>query len=91
MARGWQQFSPGSRYFAKVCFGHPSPSKQQNLTRPFMPTAPRPSCVRCVITSSRLYTTPSVTLRRHKAVLHLLRRSLALSTTNRQTASTIGD
>ncbi|QKQ25066.1 hypothetical protein [Candidatus Reidiella endopervernicosa] len=27
----------------------------------------RPSCVRCVITSSRLYTTPSVTLRRHKA------------------------
>ncbi|QKQ25728.1 hypothetical protein [Candidatus Reidiella endopervernicosa] len=37
------------------------------LTRPFMPTAPRPSCVRCVITSSRLYTTPSVTLRRHKA------------------------
>ncbi|QKQ27500.1 hypothetical protein [Candidatus Reidiella endopervernicosa] len=25
------------------------------------------SCVRCVITSSRLYTTPSVTLRRHKA------------------------
>ncbi|QKQ27295.1 hypothetical protein [Candidatus Reidiella endopervernicosa] len=32
----------------------------------------------------------SVTLRRHKAVLHLLRRSLALSTTNRQTASTIG-
>ncbi|QKQ24959.1 hypothetical protein [Candidatus Reidiella endopervernicosa] len=32
-----------------------------------MPTAPRPSCVRCVITSSRLYTTPSVTLRRHKA------------------------
>ncbi|QKQ28050.1 hypothetical protein [Candidatus Reidiella endopervernicosa] len=57
----------GSRYFAKVCFGHPSPSKQQNLTRPFMPSAPRPSCVRCVITSSRLYTTPSVTLRRHKA------------------------
>ncbi|QKQ25112.1 hypothetical protein [Candidatus Reidiella endopervernicosa] len=32
-----------------------------------MPAAPRPSCVRCVITSSRLYTTPSVTLRRHKA------------------------
>ncbi|QKQ28307.1 hypothetical protein HUE57_15355 [Candidatus Reidiella endopervernicosa] len=22
---------PGSRYFAKVCFGHPSPSKQQKL------------------------------------------------------------
>ncbi|QKQ26468.1 hypothetical protein [Candidatus Reidiella endopervernicosa] len=44
-----------------------SPSKQQNFTRPFMPAAPRPSCVRCVITSSLLYTTPSVTLRRHKA------------------------
>ncbi|QKQ26714.1 hypothetical protein [Candidatus Reidiella endopervernicosa] len=57
----------GSRYFAEACFGHPSPSKRQILTRPFMPTAPRPSCVRCVITSSRLYTTPSVTLRRHKA------------------------
>ncbi|QKQ26135.1 hypothetical protein [Candidatus Reidiella endopervernicosa] len=56
-----------------------------------MPTAPRPSCVRCVITSSRLYTTPSVTLRRHKPLLHLLRRSLALSTTNMQTASTIAD
>ncbi|QKQ27855.1 hypothetical protein [Candidatus Reidiella endopervernicosa] len=59
---------PGVAIFAKVCFGHPSPSKQQNFTRPFMPAAPRPSCVRCVITSSRLYTTPSVTLRRHKAV-----------------------
>ncbi|QKQ25791.1 hypothetical protein [Candidatus Reidiella endopervernicosa] len=32
---------PGVAIFAKVCFGHPSPSKQQNLTRPFMPTAPR--------------------------------------------------
>ncbi|QKQ25060.1 hypothetical protein [Candidatus Reidiella endopervernicosa] len=42
-----------------------------------MPSAPRPSCVRCVITSSRLYTTPSVTLRRHKPLLHLLRRPLA--------------
>ncbi|QKQ26867.1 hypothetical protein [Candidatus Reidiella endopervernicosa] len=62
-----KRFGTGSRYFAKVCFGHPSPSKQQNFTRPFMPAAPRPSCVRCVITSSRLYTTPSVTLRRHKA------------------------
>ncbi|QKQ27337.1 hypothetical protein [Candidatus Reidiella endopervernicosa] len=61
------KFASGSRYFAKVCFGHPSPSKQQNLTRPFMPSAPRLFCVRCVITSSRLYTTPSVTLRRHKA------------------------
>ncbi|QKQ27713.1 type IV pilus modification PilV family protein [Candidatus Reidiella endopervernicosa] len=37
---------PGSRYFAKVCFGHPSPSKQQNFTRPFMPAAPdRPAYV----------------------------------------------
>ncbi|QKQ26541.1 hypothetical protein [Candidatus Reidiella endopervernicosa] len=68
-----------------------SPSKRQILTRPFMPTAPRPSCVRCVITSSRLYTTPSVTLRRHKAAAASFRRSLTLSTTNRQTASTIGD
>ncbi|WP_420885705.1 DNA-processing protein DprA [Candidatus Reidiella endopervernicosa] len=67
LALGIDAASPGSRYFAKVCFGHPSPSKQQNFTRPFMPSAPRPSCVRCVITSSRLYTTPSVTLRRHKA------------------------
>ncbi|QKQ27620.1 hypothetical protein [Candidatus Reidiella endopervernicosa] len=43
------------------------PKQTAKLTRPFMPSAPRPSCVRCVITSSRLYTTPSVTLRRHKA------------------------
>ncbi|QKQ26627.1 hypothetical protein [Candidatus Reidiella endopervernicosa] len=42
-------------------------ANSKNFTRPFMPAAPRPSCVRCVITSSRLYTTPSVTLRRHKA------------------------
>ncbi|QKQ24838.1 hypothetical protein [Candidatus Reidiella endopervernicosa] len=61
------QILRGVAIFAKVCFGHPSPSKQQNFTRPFMPAAPRPSCVRCVITSSLLYTTPSVTLRRHKA------------------------
>ncbi|QKQ27630.1 hypothetical protein [Candidatus Reidiella endopervernicosa] len=74
----------GVAIFAKVCFGHPSPSKQQNLTRPFMPTAPRPSCVRCVITSSRLYTTPSVTLRRHKAAAASSSSSLALSTTNMQ-------
>ncbi|QKQ26139.1 hypothetical protein [Candidatus Reidiella endopervernicosa] len=63
---GSRYFS-GSRYFCESLFWASSPSKQQNLTRPFMPTAPRPSCVRCVITSSRLYTTPSVTLRQHKA------------------------
>ncbi|QKQ27999.1 hypothetical protein [Candidatus Reidiella endopervernicosa] len=57
----------GESLFCESLFWASSPSKQQNLTRPFMPTAPRPSCVRCVITSSRLYTTPSVTLRRHKA------------------------
>ncbi|WP_272901968.1 hypothetical protein [Candidatus Reidiella endopervernicosa] len=34
-------------------------AKQQNLTRPFMPRRPDRHCVRCVITSSRLYTTPS--------------------------------
>ncbi|QKQ25759.1 hypothetical protein [Candidatus Reidiella endopervernicosa] len=58
---------PGVAIFAKVCFGHQAQANSKNLTRPFMPSAPRPSCVRCVITSSRLYTTPSVTLRRHKA------------------------
>ncbi|QKQ26917.1 hypothetical protein [Candidatus Reidiella endopervernicosa] len=59
--------SRGVAIFAKVCFGHQAQANSKNLTRPFMPSAPRPSCVRCVITSSRLYTTPSVTLRRHKA------------------------
>ncbi|QKQ26412.1 hypothetical protein [Candidatus Reidiella endopervernicosa] len=49
---------PGVAIFAKVCFGHPSQANSKNFTRPFMPAAPRPSCVRCVITSSRLYTTP---------------------------------
>ncbi|QKQ25792.1 hypothetical protein [Candidatus Reidiella endopervernicosa] len=81
----------GVAIFAKVCFGHPSPSKQQNFTRPFMPAAPRPSCVRCVITSSRLYTTPSVTLRRHKAAAASSPSFARASTTNRQTASTIVD
>ncbi|QKQ26446.1 hypothetical protein [Candidatus Reidiella endopervernicosa] len=57
----------GVAIFAKVCFGHQAQANSKNLTRPFMPSAHRPSCVRCVITSSRLYTTPSVTLRRHKA------------------------
>ncbi|QKQ25749.1 hypothetical protein [Candidatus Reidiella endopervernicosa] len=69
----------------KFVLGIQAQANSKNFTRPFMPAAPRPSCVRCVITSSRLYTTSSLTLRRH-----LLRRSLALSTTNRQTASTIG-
>ncbi|QKQ28078.1 hypothetical protein [Candidatus Reidiella endopervernicosa] len=57
----------GSRYFAKVCFGHPSPSKQQKLNATIYAYGAPTSCVRCVITSSRLYTTPSVTLRQHKA------------------------
>ncbi|QKQ25591.1 hypothetical protein [Candidatus Reidiella endopervernicosa] len=51
----------------KLVLGVQAQASGKYLTRPFMPTAPRPSCVRCVITSSRLYTTPSVTLRRHKA------------------------
>ncbi|QKQ27824.1 hypothetical protein [Candidatus Reidiella endopervernicosa] len=55
-----------------------------------MPSAPRPSCVRCVITSSRLYTTPSVTLRRHKAAAASSSSFARASTTNMQTASTIG-
>ncbi|QKQ24843.1 hypothetical protein [Candidatus Reidiella endopervernicosa] len=59
--------TPGVAIFAKVCFGHPSPSKQQKLHATVYACGARPSCVRCVITSSRLYTTPSVTLRRHKA------------------------
>ncbi|QKQ28138.1 hypothetical protein HUE57_03795 [Candidatus Reidiella endopervernicosa] len=55
-----------------------------------MPAAPRPSCVRCVITSSRLYTTSSLTLRRHKAAAASSSSFARASTTNRQTASTIG-
>ncbi|QKQ26729.1 hypothetical protein [Candidatus Reidiella endopervernicosa] len=51
----------------KFVLGIQAQANSKNFTRPFMPAAPRPSCVRCVITSSRLYTTPSVTLRRHKA------------------------
>ncbi|WP_272902000.1 hypothetical protein [Candidatus Reidiella endopervernicosa] len=35
-----------------------SPSKRQILNATVYASAPRPSCVRCVITSSRLYTTP---------------------------------
>ncbi|WP_236860608.1 hypothetical protein [Candidatus Reidiella endopervernicosa] len=62
-----QERPSGSRYFAKVCFGHPSPSKQQKLNATIYAYGAPTSCVRCVITSSRLYTTPSVTLRRHKA------------------------
>ncbi|QKQ25125.1 hypothetical protein [Candidatus Reidiella endopervernicosa] len=52
----------------KLVLGIQAQASGKYLTRPFMPTAPRRLCVRCVITSSRLYTTPSVTLRRHKAV-----------------------
>ncbi|QKQ25714.1 hypothetical protein [Candidatus Reidiella endopervernicosa] len=51
----------------KFVLGIQAQANSKNFTRPFMPAAPRPSCVRCLITSSRLYTTPSVTLRRHKA------------------------
>ncbi|GFO73519.1 hypothetical protein BJAS_P4359 [Bathymodiolus japonicus methanotrophic gill symbiont] len=29
----------GVAIFAKACFGHPSPSKRKNLTRPLMPPA----------------------------------------------------
>ncbi|WP_338140936.1 EAL domain-containing protein [Candidatus Reidiella endopervernicosa] len=56
-----------SLFLRKLVLGIQAQASGKYLTRPFMPAAPRPSCVRCVITSSRLYTTPSVTLRRHKA------------------------
>ncbi|QKQ27889.1 polyphosphate:AMP phosphotransferase [Candidatus Reidiella endopervernicosa] len=58
---------PGSRYFCESLFWASSPSKQQKLHATVYACGARQSCVRCVITSSRLYTTPSVTLRRHKA------------------------
>ncbi|QKQ27440.1 hypothetical protein [Candidatus Reidiella endopervernicosa] len=57
----------GVAILRKFVLGIQAQANSKNFTRPFMPAAPRPSCVRCVITSSRLYTTPSVTLRRHKA------------------------
>ncbi|QKQ26912.1 aminotransferase class V-fold PLP-dependent enzyme [Candidatus Reidiella endopervernicosa] len=82
---------PGSRYFCESLFWASKPKQTAKLNATVYAYGAPTSCVRCVITSSRLYTTPSVTLRRHKAAAHLLRRSLALSTTNRQTASTIGD
>ncbi|QKQ26719.1 hypothetical protein [Candidatus Reidiella endopervernicosa] len=44
-----------------------SPSKRQILNATVYAYGAPTSCVRCVITSSRLYTTPSLTLRRHKA------------------------
>ncbi|QKQ28081.1 hypothetical protein [Candidatus Reidiella endopervernicosa] len=66
-AHPYNRGTPGVAIFAKVCFGHQSPSKQQKLHATVYACGARPSCVRCVITSSRLYTTPSVTLRRHKA------------------------
>ncbi|QKQ25874.1 cyclic nucleotide-binding domain-containing protein [Candidatus Reidiella endopervernicosa] len=81
----------GSRYFAEACFGHPSPSKRQILNATVYAYGAPTSCVRCVITSSRLYTTPSVTLRRHKAAAASSPSFAHASTTNRQTASTIGD
>ncbi|QKQ26410.1 PilZ domain-containing protein [Candidatus Reidiella endopervernicosa] len=48
----------GSRYFAEACFGHPSPSKRQILNATVYAYGAPTSCVRCVITSSRLYTLP---------------------------------
>ncbi|QKQ27304.1 hypothetical protein [Candidatus Reidiella endopervernicosa] len=48
------------------------------------------SCVRCVITSSRLYTTPSVTLRRHKAAAASSPSFARALNYEYQTASTIG-
>ncbi|QKQ25814.1 hypothetical protein [Candidatus Reidiella endopervernicosa] len=56
----------GVAIFAKVCFGHP-PKQTAKLHATVYTCGAPTSCVRCVITSSRLYTTPSVTLRRHKA------------------------
>ncbi|QKQ27169.1 hypothetical protein [Candidatus Reidiella endopervernicosa] len=55
-----QSSSPnsGSRYFAEACFGPPSPSKRQILNATVYAYGAPTSCVRCVITSSRLYTTP---------------------------------
>ncbi|QKQ25532.1 hypothetical protein [Candidatus Reidiella endopervernicosa] len=50
---GW-----GVAIFAEACFGHPSPSKRQILNATVYAYGARLSCVRCVITSSRLYTTP---------------------------------
>ncbi|QKQ25751.1 hypothetical protein [Candidatus Reidiella endopervernicosa] len=63
----WSQHAGESLFLRKFVLGIQAQANSKNFTRPFMPSAPRPSCVRCVITSSRLYTTPSVTLRRHKA------------------------
>ncbi|QKQ25577.1 hypothetical protein [Candidatus Reidiella endopervernicosa] len=40
----------------KFVLGIQAQANSKNFTRPFMPAAPRPSCLRCVITSSRLYT-----------------------------------
>ncbi|QKQ25289.1 hypothetical protein [Candidatus Reidiella endopervernicosa] len=69
-------------------FGHPSPSKRQILNATVYAYGPdRPAYVR--ITSSRLYTTPSVTLRRHSLAASSPSFAHA-STTNMQT-STIGD
>ncbi|QKQ26520.1 hypothetical protein [Candidatus Reidiella endopervernicosa] len=60
----------GSRYFCEVCFGHPSPAQQQKLNATIYAYGASTSCVRCVITLRGSHNS-SVTLRRHKAVLHL--------------------
>ncbi|QKQ28227.1 GGDEF domain-containing protein [Candidatus Reidiella endopervernicosa] len=80
----------GVAIFAEACFGHPSPSKRQILNATVYAYGAPTSCVRCVITSSRLYTTPSLTLRRHKAAAASSPSFAHASTTNMQTASTIG-
>ncbi|QKQ27020.1 hypothetical protein [Candidatus Reidiella endopervernicosa] len=47
----------GVAIFAEACFGPQAQASGKYLTRPFSLRRPT-SCVRCVITSSRLYTTP---------------------------------
>ncbi|QKQ25396.1 mechanosensitive ion channel family protein [Candidatus Reidiella endopervernicosa] len=62
-----EQLTSGSRYFCGSMFWASKPSKRQILNATVYAYGAPTSCVRCVITSSRLYTTPSLTLRRHKA------------------------
>ncbi|QKQ27419.1 hypothetical protein [Candidatus Reidiella endopervernicosa] len=57
----------GSRYFCESLFWASKPKQTAKTSRDRLCLRRPTSCVRCVITSSRLYTTPSLTLRRHKA------------------------
>ncbi|WP_236860755.1 hypothetical protein [Candidatus Reidiella endopervernicosa] len=57
----------GSRYFCESLFWASKPKQTAKLNATIYAYGAPTSCVRCVITYSRLYTTPSVTLRRHKA------------------------